>query len=561
MDKSAAILIVDDYLLIRSSVRSVLSELGFFNVHQADNGKAAQELMRKQPIDIVIGDWNMSVMTGLELLRWMRMDSRYARVPFMMLTAESNPASVRTALQAGVNAYMIKPFTVHSFASKFMTMVGPVKEATGSSSTPVNPVDLARETRTQLVAPAGAVPTPPPPAPAPSPLAAADAAGAPASAQPTSLAPRSMASDVIGLAPPLSERLKKCTVLVVDDIPTNIEVIAGALKDDYSIKVAISGRKAIEIANAFPIDLILLDIMMPAMDGFETCRQLKANPATADIPIIFLSARDGVDDVVAGLRLGAVDYVSKPADPTILKARLSAHLTLSTALQDLKKQNAALEDAAHLREDIERMTRHDLKSPMAVALQASQALLAGPLDARQREQARMIEEASSHALELINRTLDVYKMEMGEYKPALEAFDVEALLRKVGGQIRLTFAHKDLQIDYSLPSDTQCLGEPLLCYTLFSNLFKNAAEASPKGGHITVEVAPGFGDLHVVIDNEGEVPDDLRERFFDKYVTGKPGGTGLGTYSSRLMAEVQGGSVEMESLDGHTRLTVTLPAV
>ena len=568
MDKSAAILIVDDYLLIRSSVRSVLSELGFFNVHQADNGKAAQELMRKQPMDIVIGDWNMPVMTGLELLRWMRMDQRYARVPFMMLTAESNPASVRTALQAGVNAYMIKPFTVHSFASKFMTMVGPVKEATGSSNEPVNPVDLARETRTLLVAPAAAAPapvhpSPPPPlpaaAPAPAPGASADA---PALRQEAGgSVPRPAASDVIGLAPPLAERLKKCTVLVVDDIPTNIEVIAGALKDDYSIKVAISGRKAIEIANAFPIDLILLDIMMPVMDGFETCRQLKANPATADIPIIFLSARDGVDDVVAGLRLGAVDYVSKPADPTILKARLSAHLTLSTALQDLKKQNAALEDAAHLREDIERMTRHDLKSPIAVALQASQSLLGSPLDERQREQAGMIEEASSNALELINRTLDVYKMEMGDYKPALEAFDLEALLRRVGSQVRMTFAHKDLQLDFQLPSDNHCLGEPLLCYTLFSNLFKNAAEASPNGGRILVEVAPGFGDLHVVIDNEGEVPADLRERFFDKYATSKPGGTGLGTYSSRLMAEVQGGSIEMESQDGHTRLTVTLPAV
>src|SRR6266571_3627128 len=118
MDKSAAILIVDDYLLIRTAVRQVLSELGFYNVVQADNGKAAQDLMRKQPIDIVIGDWGMPVMSGLDLLKWMRRDDRYCKVPFMMLTAEANPGAVRTALQAGVNAYMIKPFTVHSFASK-----------------------------------------------------------------------------------------------------------------------------------------------------------------------------------------------------------------------------------------------------------------------------------------------------------------------------------------------------------------------------------------------------------------------------------------------------------
>jgi CheY-like chemotaxis protein len=106
MDKSASILIVDDYLLIRSPVRQVLTELGFINIFQAENGKTAQDLMRK--------------------------DSRYARTPYMMLTAESNPASVRSALQAGVTAYMIKPFTVHSFASKFMAMIGSPQEAAPS---------------------------------------------------------------------------------------------------------------------------------------------------------------------------------------------------------------------------------------------------------------------------------------------------------------------------------------------------------------------------------------------------------------------------------------------
>ncbi len=162
MDKSAAILIVDDYLLIRTAVRGVLSELGFINVFQAENGKSAQDLMRKQAIDIVIGDWSMPVMSGLELLEWMRGEERLSRVPFMMLTAEANPASVRTALQAGVNAYMIKPFTVHSFASKFMAMIGPVRET--PRGVRVTTADqLARAARTQLVAtqqPRAAMPEP-----------------------------------------------------------------------------------------------------------------------------------------------------------------------------------------------------------------------------------------------------------------------------------------------------------------------------------------------------------------------------------------------------------------
>jgi DNA-binding response OmpR family regulator len=542
MDKNAAILVVDDYLLIRTAVRQVLAELGFMNVFQADNGKTAQELMLKQRIEVVIGDWGMPVMSGIDLLKWMRRDQNYADTPFMMLTAEANPASVRTALQAGVNAYMIKPFTVHSFASKFMGMIEPMLAG-------------ARPAR---LAPAPAVPA-----------VAARTAALPAalkkSAPPArnELAQQQAAeADVIGLAPPIAERLRKCTVLIVDDIASNIEVLAGALKDEYAIKVAINGKKALEIANAFHIDLILLDIMMPQMDGFEVCRQLKANPKTAHIPIIFLSARDGVDDVVGGLKLGAVDYVSKPVDPTILKARLSAHLTLAAAMSDLKRQNELLVENAHLREDVERMTRHDLKSPIAVALHGSQALLAGDLTDNQRTNARMIEQAAGNALEMINRTLDMYKMEKGHYEPQLESFDLAALLDKVARQIELAFGTSGIAVRVVRPAaEVVCLGEQLLCYSLFNNALKNAAEASPVNSAITVELAPGYGCVHVVIENPGEVPPAMRERFFDKYApSDKVGGHGLGTYSIRLMADVQGGDVAMETGKGVTRVTVTLPS-
>ena len=536
MDKSAAILIVDDYLLIRTHVRQVLAELGFLNVFQADNGKTAQDLMRKQQIDIVVGDWGMPVMSGIDLLKWMRTDHRYAATPFMMLTAEANPQSVRTALQAGVNAYMIKPFTVHSFASKFMNMLGVTLEAArGPFARPAQPLPRP---------PTAAAPRAAAPAPAPSPAAPA-------------VLPD---SNVIGLEPPIGERVKKSTVLIVDDVPTNIEVLAGVLKDEYAIKVAISGRKALEIADAFHVDLILLDIMMPAMDGFETCRQLKANPKTAHIPIIFLSARDGSEDVVAGLRLGAVDYVSKPADPTILKARLSAHLLLATAMQDIKRQNALLIENARLREDVERITRHDLKSPIAVALNGSQALLAGPLTQAQREHAHMIETAAEHALEMINRTLDVYRMEQGTYQPVLQVFDLGGMLARACRQATYASDNCGVTVQFDPPEDVMCLGEPLLCHSMFNNVLKNAIEASPPGGKVSVHIAPGYGNLHVMIDNAGEVPQAARERFFEKYApSSKIGGNGLGTYSIRLMAEVQGGSVSMDSGHGRTRLTITLP--
>ena len=136
----------------------------------------------------------------------------------------------------------------------------------------------------------------------------------------------------------------KQTLLVVDDTPENIVLLCGFLGTQYKNKVATNGNKALQIAFAEPHpDLILLDIMMPGMDGYEVCRQLQANPATATIPIIFLSEKRQEKEETKGFELGAVDYISKPINPAILKARVHTHLTLKQARASLQEQHDTLE--------------------------------------------------------------------------------------------------------------------------------------------------------------------------------------------------------------------------
>jgi len=136
----------------------------------------------------------------------------------------------------------------------------------------------------------------------------------------------------------------KQVVLIVDDTPDNISLLSGLLKDQYKIKIATNGLKALQIASSMPgPDLILLDVMMPEMDGYETCRRLKADPATSDIPIIFLTAKSQVQDEEMGLRLGAVDYISKPISPPIVLARVATQLNLVRARHLLQDQNKHLE--------------------------------------------------------------------------------------------------------------------------------------------------------------------------------------------------------------------------
>lgn len=141
----------------------------------------------------------------------------------------------------------------------------------------------------------------------------------------------------------LSESARQ-TILIVDDTPDNITLMLALLRDRYRLKVATSGEKALQIAAATPPpDLILLDVMMPDMDGYETCRRLKANPATAAIPVMFLTAKVRPEDEEMGLSLGACDYIPKPISPPIVLARVATHLSLRRAHALLSDQNRHLE--------------------------------------------------------------------------------------------------------------------------------------------------------------------------------------------------------------------------
>jgi putative two-component system response regulator len=138
--------------------------------------------------------------------------------------------------------------------------------------------------------------------------------------------------------------VEKATVLVVDDTPDNLSLMSGLLKDDYKVKVANGGEKALKIAQSEnPPDLILLDIMMPGMDGYQVCEHLKNNPATRNIPVIFLTAKVEVEDEKRGLELGAVDYLTKPVSPPIVMARVKNHLALKAQSDFLRDKSDFLE--------------------------------------------------------------------------------------------------------------------------------------------------------------------------------------------------------------------------
>ncbi len=137
--------------------------------------------------------------------------------------------------------------------------------------------------------------------------------------------------------------LSDCTVLVVDDTKTNIDILVDALHGEYEVSVAMNGKSALQIVKTDPPDLILLDIMMPDMDGYEVCRRIKNEPETSGIPIIFITSMSEIQNKTKGFELGAVDYITKPFDVLEVKARVKTHLSLTLARRELANQNIILD--------------------------------------------------------------------------------------------------------------------------------------------------------------------------------------------------------------------------
>jgi two-component system sensor histidine kinase/response regulator len=362
---------------------------------------------------------------------------------------------------------------------------------------------------------------------------------------------------------------KTPSVLVVDDMAENIDILAGALTGDYEVKVALNGESALDIAFAKPHpDIILLDIMMPGMDGYEVCERLQKNESTRDIPVIFVTAMGEMDDETRGFRAGGVDYITKPVRIPIVLARVKAHLELKMARESLKNKNLILKENLQLRDDVDSIIRHDLKTPLNVIMWVPDLLkFDDNLTESQLETLSILKQASRSMIKIMNSSINLIKMERGEYQVDASPVNVLKTLSQIQNEMKGIIRARHLIMEFRI-NDEDChesdqfkiSGEEILFYTIFINLIKNAIEASPEGGRVMISL-DNTTDLTVQINNQGAVPDVICDRFFDKYVTaGKSSGTGLGTYSARLITETMNGAIQMEtSLEKGTTITVSFP--
>jgi PAS domain S-box-containing protein len=290
----------------------------------------------------------------------------------------------------------------------------------------------------------------------------------------------------------------------------------------------------------------------------EEYRLLRADGGHAWVQASGMAVRDEAGFVLRWIA-AIIDITQRREQQEALRA---SHDQVAAQAALLEQQNEALKENVRLREEVERIGRHDIKTPLnsivAVPRLLREERKLGP---EADELLSIVERAGYRILSMVNLSLDLYKMEQGTYVFRPDAVDLADLLNKIGADVRMHAASKQVRLKVDVAAAPYAWAEELLCYSLLANLLKNAVEASPEGAVVTVTAAAGGEDSVVLrIHNRGVVPASVRDNFFQKYSTlGKASGTGLGTYSARLMARVQDGDIDMETSDAQgTTLSIRL---
>jgi len=347
-------------------------------------------------------------------------------------------------------------------------------------------------------------------------------------------------------------------ILIVDDTPANLSVLSMMLtKAGYKVRPAISGEVALKAVEADLPDLILLDIRMPEMDGFEVCQQLKANPQTQDIPVIFISALSEIDDKLTAFDVGGVDYITKPFQTAEVRVRVNTHITIARQRQEIQQLN-------QLKDQLIDTVTHNLKTPISMVMFYSDMLRAGKYNDL-TETAQNIYNAGKRMDALIGAFLDLNRIESG-LSIAKRKIALDTLLQSLADDFLFHAERKDitltLQVDeVLLDTDPDYLGEAI------NNLISNAIKYTPDGGTVAVRLNAYDNYVAITVEDNGiGIPEaymgEVFQRFFrvpqDNHA--QEAGTGLGLAITAAIIAQLGGDIRVESTDNQgSRFIVELP--
>ncbi len=368
---------------------------------------------------------------------------------------------------------------------------------------------------------------------------------------------------------------KKMTILVVDDVPQNISIL-GEYLSAYTLKVATSGVKAIEIAESTELDLILLDIIMPDIDGYELCRRFKEKPATREVPVIFLSVMSEVTDKVRGFKLGAVDYITKPFQVEEVKSRIETHLTLSAYRKILKNLNYELEkkveertrellyaknkaeESSRLKTHFLSLMSHELRTPLAGIMGFSEILMEELPNDGLKDYATALNQSATRLKVTLESILNLSKFQAGKQVVNLSPINLNQRIQSRLGPHRINAELKKVKLFFTEPRDIVLTAvDKVMLDVILNNLVSNAIKYTSKG---KVEVSLNITrvdnimyDCLTVADTGIGIPKEKQNIIFEEFRQADEGmgrafeGLGIGLSLVSKFVDLHGGKIELES--------------
>jgi CheY-like chemotaxis protein/anti-sigma regulatory factor (Ser/Thr protein kinase) len=519
------ILVVDDNPTNIKVLTQTLQEERF-NIFEASNGKIALDIAYKACPDLILMDVMMPEMDGFEACRRLKADNTTSDIPIVFITAKTAVDEIEEGFSLGCEEYITKPFQIDEVCNRVRTHLF-----------------LGNQKKKKEF------------------FQGEDA------------------SSVAGM-----------TVMIVEDNPVNLTVLIKTLESlEVSITMAPNGKIAVDLAPRVQPDLILLDIMMPEMNGFEVCRILKADVSTQSIPIIFVSAKNLSTDIEKGFHLGCIDYIPKPFCYSEVQARVTSQLKLRKIFVQRDSYIKQLEDAkTELRENFLERTSvlqeekedavqanrakseflarmsHELRTPMNAVLGFSQLMTMdlGKEDRLDLQKSNLshIRKAGKHLLELINEILDLSGIESGKIKIKEQEIKLSTIIEeKVIPIISPLAAGRKLSLINEVSNDSNffVLCDPLRLAQILINLMSNAVKYNKDEGTITLSAHRTSEEMILVsvTDTGPGIPKEKQETIFAPFYRlekhrAEVEGAGIGLTITKRLVELMDGKIHLDSVPG-----------
>jgi signal transduction histidine kinase len=372
------------------------------------------------------------------------------------------------------------------------------------------------------------------------------------------------------------------SVLVIEDNPTNLSFLFNLLNEaGFEVLVSQDGESALKAAEEAQPDIILLDVIMPDIDGFEICRKLKATDKTQEIPVIFMTALTKTVDKVRGFELGAVDYITKPIEPEEVLVRIKTHLTIQKLQQDLQIKNEQLQaslqrekELSDLKSRFMSIASHEFRTPLTAILFSSNLLKRySKLVSDQKIVQDMLKEVQSieKFVERMDTTLDevlaISRAEEGTLSFNPRSVDLGKLCRNIVAKFKVMASETHTISFLNTAGHFQAVVDPKLIEQVLSNLLTNAIKYSPQGGTICCDLLRNGDEIILYVQDEGlGISDAEQPRVFEAFYRGANStnisGTGLGLSIVKQFVELHHGRISVESQrEQGTTFTVSLPLV